>query len=125
MSSWLPILILIAIGAAIWFALRKLKAKLALAAERMSSLVQQGIATTGRISAAERRRRSRGEYDYFVTYSFEAKDGSEYSKELRVKATEFDDYTEGQPIDLVYLPNNPDVSATREMVDKIRNQAFP
>ncbi len=125
MTSWLPFLILIAIVAAIWFGVRKLKEKLAAAAETMSSLVREGIATTGRISAAERRRRSRGEYDYFVTYSFEAKDGNEYSKERRVKATEFGDYAEGQPIDIVYLPNDPDVSATREMVDKVRNQAFP
>ena len=124
MSSWLPFLILIAIVAAIWFAIRKLKEKMMAAAETMSSLVQEGIATTGRVSAAERRRMSRGEYDYFVTSSFDAKDGSEYSKELRVKATEFDEYAEGQPIDVVYLPGDPNVSATREMVDKVRNRGF-
>ncbi|MDJ0699191.1 MAG: hypothetical protein QNJ07_04995 [Woeseiaceae bacterium] len=38
-----------------------------------------------------------------------------------MSATHFDDYSEGQSIDIVYLPRDPSISATREMVDKVRN----
>ena len=64
---------------------------------------------------------SRGQFEYFVTYAFRTPDDSDVEKELRVPATHFDDYSEGQSIEIVYLPRDPSVSATREMVDKVRN----
>ena len=87
----------------------------------MSQLTLEGIATTARVVATEKRRMSRGEFEYFVRYAFRVRDGSDCEKELRVSATHFDDYSEGQSIDIVYLPRDPSISATREMVDKVRN----
>ena len=58
----------------------------------MSQLVLEGAATTARAVATE-----------------------------RVPATCFDDYSEGQSFEIVYLPRFPSISASREMVDKIRN----
>ena len=84
-------------------------------------LLLEGETTTARITAAEKRRMSRGEFEYFVTYAFKSRDDVEHSKELRVSATEFDDYREGQQIDVVYLPSDPDVSATHAMVARVRN----
>ena len=64
---------------------------------------------------------SRGQYEYFVTYTFTSRDNTEHSKEFRVSATEFDDFREGQSIDIVYLPRDPTVSATQAMVARVRN----
>ncbi|MDJ0750614.1 MAG: DUF3592 domain-containing protein [Woeseiaceae bacterium] len=114
----------IGLGAAvavIWYGVRLLKSKLAAAAGDMSSLLLEGETTSARISAAEKRRMSRGQFEYFVTYTFNSRDDVEHSKEFRVSATEFDDYSEGQQIDVVYLPRDPAVSATHAMVARVRN----
>lgn len=116
--------VMIAIGlvlGASWLGIRALKRKLATAAGEMSSLLLEGEATTAQIVAAEKRRMSRGEFEYFVTYAFRSRDDAEHNKEFRVSATEFDDYREGQPIDIVYLPRDPAVSATHAMVARVRN----
>lgn len=107
----------------IWFATRAVKRKFVAAAGEMSGLLQEGKQTTARITATEKRRMSRAEFEYFVTYSFTSLDEAEHSKEFRVSATEFDSFSEGQPIDIVYLPSDPSVSATREMVTRVRNTA--
>ncbi len=121
MTSFVALLILTALVAAIWYGVRVVKSKIGTVAENMSRLVREGTATTGQITATTKRRMSRGEFEYCVTYSFTAKDGREFDKEQRVQATRFDEYVEGQPIDIVYLPIDPSVNATREMVDKVRN----
>ncbi len=110
-----------AVIAVIWFGMRLLKGKLAAAAGEMSRLLLEGETTTARITATEKRRMSRGEFEYFVTYAFSSRDDVEHSKELRVSATEFDDYREGQQLDVVYLPSDPAVSATHAMVARVRS----
>ena len=81
----------------------------------MSSLLQEGEATTAHVTSTEKRRMSRGQFEYFVTEFFASRDNTEHSKEFRVSATEFDDFREGRSIDIVYLPRDPTVSATRAM----------
>lgn len=120
MSGLIAVLILAAIAGGAWLGIRGLKQKLGAAAADMSSLMLEGESTTARISRTEKRRMSRGQFEYFVTYAFRTADQSDIEKELRVPATHFDDYSEGQRIDIVYLPRDPSVSATREMVDKVR-----
>lgn len=105
----------------VWLGVRSVKRRLGAAAADMSQLLLEGIETTARVVAKERRRRSRGEFEYFVTYAFRSRDGSDFEKELRVSATRFDDYSEGQSIDIVYLPRDPSINASREMVNKVRN----
>tara|TARA_R110002096_G_scaffold154923_1_gene319107 strand:+ start:5015 stop:5407 length:393 start_codon:yes stop_codon:yes gene_type:complete len=107
----------------IWFAIRAVKRKLVAAAGEMSALLQEGVSATAHITATEKRRMSRAQFEYFVTYAFTARDGAEHSKEFRVSATEFDSFREGRPIDIVYLPRDPSVSATHEMVSRARYTA--
>lgn len=107
----------------IWFAIRAVKRKLVAAAGEMSGLLLEGKPTTARITATEKRRMSRAQFEYFVTYTFTSLDEAEHSKEFRVPATAFDGFHEGQPIEIVYLPHDPSVSATREMVTRARNTA--
>lgn len=121
MSGLAGILFVAVLFGAAWFGIRSIKRKLGAAAADMSQLTLEGAATTARIVATEKRRMSRGEFEYFVTYAFRARDGTDYEKELRVSATHFDDYSEGQSIDIVYLPRDPSINASREMVDKVRN----
>lgn len=108
----------------IWFAVRAVKAKIAAAGQEMSSLLQEGVATTARITATEKRRMSRGQFEYFVTYTFESRDEREYSKEIRVSATEFDNYQVGQPFDIVYLPGDPTVSVSHAMATQAGNTSI-
>lgn len=104
----------------IWLGARTLRAKFRAAAEEMSSLLLEGVDATAQISATEKRRMSRGQFEYFVTYKFRTRDGTEHSKERRVPATHFDEFSTGQSVDIVYLPRDPSVSATRDMVDQVR-----
>jgi hypothetical protein len=105
-----------------WFGLRLLRRKLAKAAKSLAELASAGVGVTGRIVSAEKRRMARAEFEYFVTYAFKTPDDAEYTRELRVQATRFDEYVEGQPIEIVYLPDDPTVSAIREVVDKVRGK---
>lgn len=121
MSGLIGVLILATIAGGAWLGIRHLKRKLGAAAADMSSLLLEGENTTAHVRRVEQRRMSRSEFEYFVTYAFRTADDLDVEKELRVPATHFDDYSEGQSIEIVYLPRDPSVSATREMVDKVRN----
>lgn len=126
-SGLIAILIIALVIGAVWFAFILLKRKLASAADSMLQLVRLGVSTTGRIASTEKRRMSRSrrrdsliDFEYFVTYTFDASDGTKHEKERRVSALDFNKYTEGQPIGIVYLPSDPSQSATRDMVDLVR-----
>ncbi len=121
MSGIAGVLFVVLLFGGAWLGVRTVKRKLVAAAADMSQLTLEGVATTARVVATEKRRMSRGEFEYFVTYAFRTRDGLDVEKELRVSATHFDDYSEGQSIDIVYLPRDPSISASREMVDKVRN----
>lgn len=120
MNGLIIFLVIAVFFAAIWFGIRTLKRTLTAAAESMSSLLREGVETTAHVVATEKRRMSRRQFEYFVTYAFRTREGSDCDKELRVSATHFDDFSEGQPIEIVYLPRDPSISATREMVNKAR-----
>lgn len=120
MNGWMVLLIIAALLTGVGFAVRALKRKLFAAATSMSSLLLEGVPATARIDAIEKRRISRGQFEYFMTYAFDCRDGSEVKKELRIPATEFHDYNEGEALEIVYLPKDPSISATRKMVDKVR-----
>lgn len=119
-SGLAGVLVVLVLFGGAWFGIRNLKRRLGAAAADMSRLLLEGVATTARVVATEKRRRSRGQFEYFVTYAFRAQHGSDFQKELRVSPAHFDDYSEGQSIEIVYLQRDPSVSATREMVDKVR-----
>ncbi|MDJ0699190.1 MAG: hypothetical protein QNJ07_04990 [Woeseiaceae bacterium] len=61
----------------VWFGIRSVKRRLGAAAAEMSQLTLEGIATTARVVATEKRRMSRGEFEYFVRYAFRVRDGSD------------------------------------------------
>lgn len=118
------ILILLALAGIIGlvgYGIRSFMRRAASAASEMLQLVQQGAVTTAEIVTTERRRMAKAEYEYFVTYAFRDRAGNDHSREERVSATHFDDYQAGQGLEIVYLPSDPTVSATREMVDRVRN----
>ena len=125
MGSFVAPLVLVLLIVGVALAVRMLRRKLAAAADSMARLVMEGETTTGRIVTTEKRKMSRGEFDYFVTYAFETRDGTEVTKELRVQASRFDEYADGQPIEIVYLPSDPSQSATKEVVDKVRGASVP
>lgn len=117
----LAIAVLIALAV---FGMRRFARKLHSAAEEMAKLALHGKATTAQISAVERRRMARGEYNTFVTYDFTDWRGNEHSKEHRVSGPglggiRLANLRQGLSIDIVYLPDNPTVSATRDTLNKV------
>ena len=118
-SALIVLLVLATVVGTAYVILHSLKVKVTQTAEMMSRLARTGRDTTGHITDMERKRRSRGEFENFVTYTFEAENGIQYSKTLRVTAR-FDEFEIGQPIEVTYLPDDPEVNATKAMVDKVR-----
>ena len=121
MKLILVLLVFVGAIAAIVYGIRHFLRRSAAAAGEMLQLVQQGAVTTAEIVKTERRRMSRAQYEYFIVYAFRDRMGNNHSKEHRVSATHFDDYQVGQGLEIVYLPSDPSVSATRETVDRVRN----
>lgn len=108
-------LILVALAAA----LRYLKRK----AGNMASLMATGEVARGHVAKVEKRKLSRADSAFFVRYGFTAADGVDYEREIEVLPNEFSKYTEGQPIDIIYDPRNPDQSVLKDAVDAVRAAA--
>ena len=115
----ITILVIAVIAAGVWFAVRAFRNKIESAAGDMAKLMQQGAEAKARITDTDRRRMARGEFEYFITYSFTTRDDQEFSKELRVSASRFDDYQQGEEIAIVYLPEDPSISVTRDMLGQV------
>jgi len=86
----------------------------------IQQLGQNGSAVVGTVTEAKAQRRSRVQDYYFISYTFRAFDGVEYSRRFRVEKLEFANYREGMPIDLVYLPADPSVNALASTVVQMR-----
>ena len=108
-------LILVAIAVAIRYLKRK--------AGNMASLMATGEVARGHVAKVEKRRLSRTDRAFFVRYGFTAADGVDYEREIEVLPDEYSKYTEGQPIDIVYDPRNPELSVLKDAVDAVRTAA--
>lgn len=110
------VLVIIVVIALLMYARHRLKA----AATRMDSLTKSGLEASATITKAERRRRSRGEYAFYVTYAFNATNGIEYTRELEVGPSELSDFEEGQTVAIIYDSSNPGNSVLKTSVDQVR-----
>lgn len=99
------------------YAIRRVKKR----ALDMSGLLSGGETVTGKVVMAERVRRSRTHYACRVRYAFVARDGNEYEREIEVLPNELERYREGQAIDVIYNPGNPNVSMLASAVADARD----
>ncbi|MBT8099839.1 MAG: DUF3592 domain-containing protein [Gammaproteobacteria bacterium] len=114
MAEMLLIIVLIVIG--LIFAWRRLTRR----GRQMAMLVSRGTVVTGQVVKAERKRLSRTHDAFMLRYSFVSSGGIEYEREIEVMPKDFDNYVEGQAIDVVYDPAAPEVNMLKDAVDVAR-----
>jgi len=110
------LLVVVVIVALLIYTRRRLKA----AATRMDSLTKNGLEASATITKVERRRRSRGERAFYVTYAFNAVNGIEYTREFEIPPSEFTEFDAGQTVAIVYNSSDPDNSVLKTSVDQVR-----
>lgn len=113
--------VLVLVVGATAYGIRSLMRRVMRRGQEISQLCVDGRAATAEVVELRKQKRSRGERYYYVRYSFRAFSGQEYSREWKVDGAEFASYTKGQPLDIVYLPSNPETSALKSLVDKTRD----
>jgi len=104
---------LLFVGVMIWRVVRR--------GYQMRDLVQRGIPVTGEVVNKVKFHGSSGIRSRYLRYRFRAADGNQYSHKINISSSENEKYQEGRPIELVYLPDNPKVSATAAMVEMVRD----
>ena len=109
------LVILVLMGLA-WFGLRSIRN----AAKRMATLSMTGARTKGHVRKVEKKRLSRTDDAYLVHIEFTTADGREQTWELKVRHSDFDNYYEGQVLDIVYDPSNPENCAFESTVEEAR-----
>ena len=88
---------------------------------QMKSLAQQGVVGKGEVIQKFRRRaRSGHQAAGYLKYRFETPQGLEFQKRIAVSEQVYNEYAEGQAIDIVYLPDKPSVNGARYMVNLSR-----
>lgn len=113
-TFWLVLLFPLAVvGVLIWRVVRR--------GYQMKDLVERGRPVTGEVVKKLRFRGSstRGN-NRFMRYRFPASDGQYYSHKIVIGIDDYNKLEPGDPIELVYLPDDPKVSARVEMVEMVR-----
>lgn len=115
MSDAIPFFVVAAI--ALFFFFRRAAKR----AREAADLVSRGTPVTATVIKLERKRRSRSSFSYRLRYRFTTTGGVDYERETELLPKEFKNYSEGQDIEVVYDPANPDVSMMKSMVDMTRD----
>ena len=88
---------------------------------QMKSLAQHGVAGTAQVVQKFRRRSRAGHQAAgFIKYRFAAPNGQQFTNRIAVSEQIYNEYSEGQSIDVVYLPDKPAVNGARYMVNLSR-----
>lgn len=111
------IVVFVLIVAAGIVALRK---RLSKRGNELQQLCANGRVVAGTVTAVRKQRRAKSLYDYYMSYSFKPFNGEEHSQEISVKPSEFAGYVEGQEIEIVFLPEAPEIHAFKPLIDQIR-----
>lgn len=113
LEIWVILLLPIAIVVAmLWRALRR--------GRQMQALVQRGRPVTGEVVGTVKFLGTASLRNRFLRYRFRADDGAVYSHKIAIGAKDYHALQPGAPIELIYLPDNPRVSARVEMVEQVR-----
>ena len=84
---------------------------------QMRQLVGNGVPGTARVvRKLQFRGRKSSMRVRYLRYEFTV-NGKTYSRKIAVSKDEFDRYVEGDPIEIVYVSNNPKISAAKTMVE--------
>lgn len=112
-TLWMTVLVPLAfVAILVWRVVRR--------GYQMKDLVERGRPVTGEVVNKVKFRGSSSVRNRYLRYRFRAGDGKYYSHKIAVGAGDYNALEPGDPIDLVYLPDRPAVSATAQMVETVR-----
>jgi len=106
------VLLLIVAAILYWWFIRRGKGM----AVDMGKLVEHGVDIEAKVVSKTRSERS----NRYLLYSFTLENRQSYSKQISPDFKLWDSLNEGDKIPVVYLPENPEVSAIKETVEKVR-----
>ncbi len=86
----------------------------------LKRLCEQGHAVVGEVTEARAERRSRTDENHYIRYTFKTRKDTFHERELKVTEHDFGKLKVGQDIDVVYLPDDPEISAFKSLVDQMR-----
>lgn len=112
MGLWILALPPLIIAGMIWQVVRR--------GYQMKDLVERGKPITGEVVNKVKFRGTASGGSRYLRYRFRDGDGQYYSHKIAIGIDDFKRYEPGQPIELVYLPDNPKVSAAATMVELTR-----
>ncbi len=110
MGFWIAAAIVLAfIGVLVWRGLQ------------MKSLAREGVVGTAEVVQKTRRHSSSGHQTAgFLKYRFQSPDGKQLTNRVAVSEQVYNEYSEGQSIDIVYLHDKPGVNGARYIVNLSR-----
>lgn len=88
--------------------------------KQMALLISRGAEATGKVISARRVRRSRTHETFKVRYAFVTSGGVEQEREIEVRPQDFEQFSEGQTIEIVYDHANPKVNMLKSAVSEAR-----
>lgn len=115
--AWLWIVVLaVVIGSSI----AVLRKRLLKRGNELQQLCDNGRVVPATVVDVRKERRAKSLYNYYMSYSFKPFDGEVHSQEIPVNPSEFAHYVEGQEIEIVYLPEAPEIHALKPLIDQFR-----
>jgi hypothetical protein len=87
---------------------------------QIGALARRGVETKARVTRRFKTGRAGQRRNRRLGFVYTGPDGKEYTRYETVTPGKFDEYREGDEITIVYLPENPGVSASKWLVDPAR-----
>lgn len=87
---------------------------------QLRRLVQNGVPGTGTVDRIRSFTGSTGVSRYQLRYTFRAGDGREYRRVIMISREERERLKEGDTVAVIYLADNPKISALAELVELAR-----
>ncbi len=88
---------------------------------QMKALAHQGVLGTAEVVEKTRRHTSAGHQTAgFIKYRFDAPNGQQLTNRIAVSEQIYNDHSEGEAIDIVYLEDRPSTNTARYMVNLSR-----
>jgi len=89
-------------------------------APKMGELAERGIDVDAQIVKKSRIPSNFGRFHHYLIYSFTLENNQSFSKEIAMSFEPWDSLEEGGTLPVVYLAEDPNVSTTKDMADRIK-----
>jgi hypothetical protein len=87
---------------------------------QLKRLAHEGVATTGHVLKIWSHMGASRVRVYRLRYRFDAADGGSFEGSVMITPRDKERLREGAPVEVIYLPSNPKISALKSLVDQAR-----